>query len=113
MEYAFAVKWVDLFASLCFILFGAWGMHLKMKERFQEEKMEGKWFEYQSLEDAALDLVSFPGFDRDRYAFCSEGVEGFSQEELLEMIEDNGDFILPVNSNSVVVKWNSELGAKG
>ena len=82
-----------------------------MKERFQEEKMEGKWFEYQSLEDAALDLVSFSGFDRDRYALGSDGIDGFTQEDLLEMVEDNGDFILPVNSNSVVVKWNSDLKA--
>lgn len=105
------VQLADYGISLCFILFGAWGMYLKMKGG--DGNMGEKWFEYVSVEDAAMALVQCAGFDQDRYAIGKDNLEEFSEEDLLEMIEDNGEFILPVNSNSIVVKWNSDLGMKG
>lgn len=104
------VHLVDYGVSLSLILFGAWGMFLKMKG---DGNMSEKWFEYVSVEDAAMALVRCAGFDQDRYVIGKDNLEEFSEEDLLEMIEDNGEFILPVNSNSIVVKWNSDLDMKG
>ncbi len=111
------VHFIDYAFSLALILFGAYGMWRCVWKRKKEDCLEemelNKWFQYTGIREAGIALLGSTGFDHDLTGFGIEEIDSVSEEDLLELIGDNGEVILPVNSSSILVRWNPELMIKG